>query len=196
MHRLQALPPLLSTILLTLLTGPFASNVLAQQPSYVGSGKCKKCHVKQWKSWSLTAMANAYDLLKPGVAVAAKEASGLDPEHDYTEDRECIPCHVTGWDEPGGFVDIETTPELAGVGCENCHGPGGSYTEDGYMTFANKNYSKADLVAVGLVDQVSAAQCTKCHNDESPFVAEGYVFDFERMKKEGTHEHFPLKYEH
>lgn len=193
MQRPKSLSPLFSTLLLSSLLASFG---LAQEPSYVGSGACKKCHIKQWKSWSLTAMANAYDLLKPGVAVAAKEASGLDPERDYTGDEECISCHVTGWGEPGGFVDIETTPELAGVGCESCHGPGGIYIQDGYMTFANKNYDKAELVAVGLVDEVSAEQCTRCHNDESPFVAEGYVFDFPVMRDEGTHEHFPLKYDH
>ena len=38
--------------------------------------------------------------------------------------------------------------------------------------------------------------CTDCHNDESPFVAEGYVFDFAARKEQGTHAKFPLKYKH
>lgn len=168
----------------------------AQEAKYVGTTTCKKCHIKEWKSWSLTSMANAFDLLKPGTAVEAKKASGLDPETDYTKNVDCVPCHVTGFGKPGGFVDLETTPEMAGVGCENCHGPGGTYTQDGYMTFANKEYHKADLVAVGLVDHVGPAQCNVCHNPASPFVVEGYKFDFEAMQKKGTHEHYPLRYQH
>ena len=107
-----------------------------------------------------------------------------------------IYCHVTGYGKKGGFVDIETTPELAGVGCESCHGAGGTYVQDQYMSLKNKEYKKADIVAVGLVDKVSKAQCTGCHNSESPFVKEGFVFDFDANKDKGTHEHFPLKYAH
>ncbi len=164
--------------------------------SYVGTKNCKKCHLKQWKSWTLTQKAKAYETLQPGIAVEAKVSAGLDPEADYTADEQCISCHVTGYGKPGGFVDIETTPELAGIGCESCHGPGGAYTQAEYMSLKNREYVKAEVVAVGMVDQVSAAQCAPCHNSESPFVAEGYVFDFEAMKDKGLHERFPLKYEH
>jgi hypothetical protein len=83
-----------------------------------------------------------------------------------------------------------------GVGCEMCHGPGGTYIQDGYMTLKNKEYKKADLVAVGMVGEITKAQCEVCHNTESPFVGDDYVFDFEQRKEEGTHEKFPLKYQH
>ena len=164
--------------------------------AYVGIKNCKKCHIKEWKSWSETAMAQTFEKLKPGVAAEAKTGAGLDPDKDYTTDAECVKCHVTGYGKPGGFVDIETTPELAGVGCEVCHGPGGTYTQDEYMSLKNKEYVKAEVVAVGLVDTVGEEQCVSCHNSESPFVEEGFVFDFEAKKDEGTHEMFPLKYEH
>ena len=179
---------------LVLLVGLFP--LWAEEFEYVGTKNCKKCHLKEWKSWSLTQMAKAYESLQPGVAVEAKKSAGLDPEADYTGDENCIHCHVTGYGKPGGFVDIETTPELAGVGCESCHGPGGTYTQDQYMSLKNKEYKKSEVVAVGLVDQVGADQCTPCHNSESPFVAEGYVFDYEAMKDTGMHENFPLKYQH
>jgi hypothetical protein len=164
--------------------------------AYVGSKKCKMCHLKEWKSWAETTMAKSFDVLKPGERAEEKKAAGLDPETDYTTDKTCLPCHTTGYGEEGGFVDLATTPDLAGVGCEMCHGAGGTYLEDPYMTLKNKEYKKAELVAVGMVDTVGAAQCTTCHNAESPFVADDFVFDFEANKDTGTHEKIPLKYEH
>jgi hypothetical protein len=164
--------------------------------AYVGSKKCKMCHLKEYKSWSETTMAKSFDVLKPGERAEEKTAAGLDPQADYTTDKTCLPCHTTGFGEKGGFVDLATTPDLAGVGCEMCHGAGGTYLEDGYMTLKNKEYKTADLVAVGLVAPVAEAQCTVCHNAESPFVADDFVFDFEANKTKGTHEKYPLKYSH
>lgn len=164
--------------------------------AYVGSNNCKKCHIKEWRSWSETKMAKTFEVLKPGERAEAKQKAGLDPGKDYTADPACVKCHVTGYGEPGGFVDIDTTPDLAGVGCEMCHGPGGTYTQDGYMTLKNRNYKKEELVAVGLVGEITKDQCVTCHNSESPFVGDDYVFDFETRKDEGTHEKFPLRYEH
>lgn len=192
--QVRRLTIFLALVAIVLIAMP--ASLSAQEHEYIGTKGCKKCHIKEWKSWSLTSMANAFDLLKAGNAVEAKKAAGLDPQLDYTQDSECVACHVTGMGKPGGFVDIETTPELAGVGCEVCHGPGGTYTQEGHMTLANKEYKKADLVAVGLVANVSAKQCEGCHNPRSPFVIEGYKFDFDAMKHEGTHEHYPLKYTH
>lgn len=178
----------------TVLFGALAAE--AQEFEYIGAKKCKKCHLKQYKSWEATAMATTYDKLKPGEAAEAKTAAGLDPTIDYTTDANCVKCHVTGMGKPGGFVDIETTPTLANVGCETCHGPGGTYTQDGYMTLDNKEYVKTEIVAVGMVAEVGEAQCTDCHNSESPFVDDGFVFDFAANNDEGIHEHYPLKYSH
>ncbi len=168
----------------------------AEEHAYVGSQDCKKCHLKEYRSWEETKMASSFDNLKPGTRVEAKEKAGLDPNKDYTTDPECLPCHTTGYGKPGGFVDVETTPDLVGVGCEMCHGPGGTYIQDGYMTLKNREYKKAELVAVGMVDTITAEQCNGCHNADSPFVGDDYVFDFEARKDEGTHEKFPLKYDH
>jgi len=164
--------------------------------AYVGTKKCKACHMKEFKSWSETKMAKAFEVLRPGANAEAKTSAGLDPDKDYTTDATCLPCHTVGYGKEGGFVDEATTPELAGVGCEMCHGAGGTYIESQYMSLKNKEYKKADIVAVGLVDQVGEAQCAPCHNPDSPFVAEDFVFDFEANKEQGTHEKFPLKYPH
>jgi len=164
--------------------------------SYMGTKNCRKCHLKEWKSWADTTMAKAFEQLKPGAAAEAKTKAGLDPARDYTKDATCLACHTTGYGQPGGFVSLAETPDLAGVGCEMCHGPGGTYTKPEHMSLKNKSYKKADVVAVGLVDTVGAEQCTVCHNAESPFVAEGFVFDFEANREKGAHKTFALKYEH
>ena len=174
------------------LAGAAVPAVAGEHP-FVGSKKCKKCHLKQYKSWAETKMAKAFELLKPGVSAEAKKAANLDPAKDYTADEKCVGCHVTGYGKPGGFVDIASTPDLAGVGCESCHGAGGTYIQPEHMSLKNKNYKKADIVAVGMVDTVGVEQCSGCHNEKSPFFKE---FNFEKRKDEGTHEHFPLKYEH
>ena len=140
-------------------------------------------------------MASAYESLKPGVDVEIKAELGLDAEEDYTANAECVGCHVTGYGKPGGFTSEAETPELVGVGCESCHGAGGTYIQDGYMTLKNKEYKLSELVAVGLVEEVGEAQCTPCH-DPALVPIEGYTFDYAAQKDEGTHEEFELKYNH
>lgn len=171
-------------------------SVNAEDHAYVGIKKCKGCHLKEWKSWSTTNMSKTFDVLRPGERNEAKVNAGLDPEMDYTTDTTCLPCHVTGYGADGGYTDFASTPELAGVGCEMCHGAGYDYVQTGTMTLKNKNYMKSELIPLGLVDTVEESQCVVCHNSDSPFVGEDYVFNFEADKEEGTHTKFPLKYEH
>ena len=65
------------------------------------------------------------------------------------------------------------------------------------MSLKNQEYKKEEIVAVGMVGEITAETCTKlCHNNKSPFVGEDYVFDFAVNKDKGTHEKFPLKYQH
>jgi cytochrome c554/c'-like protein len=184
---------------MTLVAGMLAlgpSPAQGAEASFVGSKKCKMCHLKEWQSWSETKMAKAYDLLAPNAAAEAKKKAGLDPAKDYTKDATCLSCHTTGYGKPGGFVSIDASPDLVGVGCEMCHGAGGTYTQSDYMSLKNKEYKKAAVVAAGLTGTISKEHCANCHNDKSPFVGPGYVFDFEARKAKGTHEKFPLKYQH
>lgn len=164
--------------------------------SFVGSKRCKPCHLQQHKSWEQTKMANAFVLLKAGERAEAKKKAGLDPKKDYTTDKTCLPCHVTGYGKPGGFKSIEEAPDLAGVGCEMCHGAGGDYIKTGLMTLQNKEYKRTDLVAAGLNVPKAETCTTQCHNTKSPFVGKNYVFDWTTRKAQGTHTHFPLKYKH
>lgn len=171
----------------------FAHTASADEHEYVGPSLCAPCHLPQYTSWKKTKMAHAFDALKPGMSVDAKLTSKLDPNKDYTMVSACVGCHVTGYGKKGGFVDIATTPDLAGVTCESCHGPAGSYMAKGLKK--NPEFKKADLLAEGFVE-VSAAQCQTCHNTNSPLVGEDYVFDYEANKDKGTHEHFPLQFQH
>jgi predicted CXXCH cytochrome family protein len=83
---------------------------------YAGSKVCADCHAKTSADWLATKHARAFtDLARTG-------------QDDLPA---CVPCHVTGHDRPGGFVDKEITPLLAGVQCEACHGPGARHAASG-----------------------------------------------------------------
>lgn len=80
---------------------------------YKGTVFCKSCHSAKVKGWGETRHAKAFDTLK---------------KTNQQDLPDCIKCHVTGYNEPGGFIDGELTPKLAGVQCEACHGPGSKHT--------------------------------------------------------------------
>lgn len=184
--------------LLTLALGlvSFAAARAATEHAYIGQNACKKCHLKEYKSWAETKMAKSFELLRAGAAAEAKTKAGLDPKKDYTQDAKCVGCHTNGYGKKGGFVDEATTPTQAGVGCEMCHGAGGAYVADDKMSIKNKNYKLADLLPLGLIAKVGEAQCITCHNEKSPFHVKGEKFDFAARKDKGTHEKIPLKYSH
>ena len=173
-----------------------AAVALSESPSFVGAKKCRACHLKQFQTWEQTRMAQAFELLKAGAHADAKTKMKVDPQKDYTHDEKCLPCHTTGYGKPGGFVSVEKTPELVGVQCESCHGPGGEYLKEGFMTLKNKEYKRADLLKAGLVVPTAETCTSQCHNPKSPFVTKDSVFNFEERKKKGTHEHVALKYPH
>jgi len=162
---------------------------------FVGPNACKECHAQQFESWAQTRMANTFDVLLPGMAVEAKRLVGLDPDVDYSREAACLSCHTTGFGLVGGFVSIEETPEMAGVTCESCHGHGGTYVNT-VMDPRDPSFSTEEAVAAGLVYPPTEAVCSSCHNAASPFVGMDYAFDFEERVRLGTHDHFPLKYEH
>ena len=172
----------------------FVSGAYAAE--YIGAKKCKACHMKEFKSWQKTLMANSFENLKAGVKADAKIKAGLDPEKDYTTDKNCLKCHTTGYGKPGGFVSLEKTPDLINVQCEACHGPGADFRE---IMKKDKKFKLGDVQAAGLtLPSETQNNCMDCHGGDSPFnekVDPKYKFDIkDRLKK--THEHFPLKYEH
>lgn len=106
--------------------------------NYVGANVCADCHEGTHSRWADTAHASALETLK---AINQDKNSA------------CLVCHTVGFGTPLGFKDEATTPHLAGVQCENCHGPGGNH-------IANVR----DPAAMPKVT-VAAEVCGGCHND-------------------------------
>jgi cytochrome c554/c'-like protein len=167
---------------------------------YVGSKKCKKCHIKEYKSWEKTDMGKAFETLKPNAEAEIKSKFGLDPAKDYTTDPTCLECHTVGFGKPGGYAipdpnnkkAVRKAKSLRGVGCESCHGPGGSYIDlHKEIQKSGRTYTEQEMLDAGL-QLPNEAICMKCHDGRGPTKPDK-PFDFESMKDEGTHEHFPLK---
>jgi hypothetical protein len=163
---------------------------------YIGAKKCKACHMKQFKAWQKTNMATSFENLKPGVKAEEKKKAGIDPDKDYTTDKDCLKCHTTGYGKPGGYTSLEETPNLINVQCEACHGPGADFRK---IMKKDKKFKLADVKAAGLsIPNEQENNCMECHGGDSPFnekLDPKYKFEIkERLKN--THEHFPLKYEH
>ena len=143
---------------------------------YAGIKKCRMCHMKIFKSWEQTGHAKAFEALKPGEAVEAKQKAGLDVQKDYTQDAACIDCHTTGPDNKPG------------IQCEACHGAGKGYSNSKIM---NRSKWKADpekqcamAVEAGLVKSPDEKNCTACHNEKSPTYE---PFDFKKRYEEVKH---------
>ncbi len=118
------------------------------QAGFVGSGACAGCHAAPANVWQGSKHALAYQTL---------ETAGKNNHLD------CVGCHVTGWQKPGGVCRIDQTEGRAAVGCESCHGPGSLHLAAP---------SKGTITRA-----VTAATCTGCHDRENAphFNFETYV---------------------
>jgi len=114
-----------------------AESVAAGQQAtdhYIGADLCIRCHAGEGKQWKTTAHSLAWQTL-------------VDAKKDATAD--CIPCHVVGYQQPGGFQTSADALRLGNVQCENCHGLGTRHDD----------YGKGA--------QVTEATCLKCHRTET-----------------------------
>jgi hypothetical protein len=75
---------------------------------FVGAALCATCHQAEHAFWSTTRHARAYDTLE---------------KQDKQFNLDCVGCHVTGYDEPGGSTVVQVS-SLENVQCETCHGAG------------------------------------------------------------------------
>lgn len=118
------------------ITGDIGFLRLRGQPyNYVGSSVCAMCHSSVHQQWTNTAHARAYQTLK---------------NIGMHRNSRCLSCHTVGYGS-GGFVDESTTPQLAGVQCENCHGPAGQHLTNPF--------------GIKPIITQSAMMCGGCHTD-------------------------------
>lgn len=103
---------------------------------YVGADKCGVCHTDKHEEWGGTLHEEAWDTLN-------RIGFGRNPA--------CLPCHTVGFGQDSGYVDQGTTPHLADVQCENCHGPGSDH-----VNRATKSRITVDK---------AASLCGTCHTD-------------------------------
>jgi nitrate/TMAO reductase-like tetraheme cytochrome c subunit len=150
---------------------------------YVGAAACKACHTAPasgaaYKIWSESAHAKAFEALATPAALEIAKAKGIaDPQ----KAAECVKCHVTA---PGAAAaKLETTfkPNVDGVGCESCHGPGSGYKTMAVMKAIDAGTTKAADVGLIMPDE---KVCVTCHNAESPTFKE---FKFAEAVKKIAH---------
>jgi len=135
---------------------------------YSGGDACTDCHVDAAEFWKKTIHAQAWQTL-------------VDRGQQF--DYECIGCHVTGFDKPGGS-NLGHTDKLRDVQCEVCHGPGSIHVAKG-------GDEKPAAIKRGPAEDLCASQC-HTHEHSDTFQLEAYLRDItgpghgaERRKKLG-----------
>ncbi len=105
------------------------------QPSYVGVRVCAGCHAAARVFWETTRHAHAYATLS-----LENKQFNLD----------CVSCHVTGYDQPGGS-SVTHVGLLENVQCEVCHGPSSRHARRPESVPPPNPHPKEDL-------------CLSCHH--------------------------------
>ena len=113
--------------------------VAGPPPNYAGAQMCADCHADPHDTVVLTPHASAF-------------TNALFVSLGGQTNNSCFACHTVGAGLPTGFTSLAATPKLAGVQCENCHGPAGNHA-------ANPD----DFSAIPVVE-VAAQMCGGCHN--------------------------------
>ncbi len=154
---------------------------------FMGAKACAECHASAYEVWEGSNHAHATASLLDG----RPEEKGT--WIDRTYDPECLCCHATGWNPEeayhykDGFIDLKTTPHLAGNQCENCHGPGSEHVKlETDWKQAGGEMSEA-LTASRSAVRVTKVQaekkvCLKCHD-----FANSPKFDFEEYWPQVEH---------
>lgn len=147
----------------------------AKAVDYVGSNKCKMCHLKQHTAWQKTDHAESWAALAGSdekETAAMAESLHVTASHPATDAESCIGCHVTGFQLPGGYPAADSTKNVAlrVVGCESCHGPGGKHVA-APMAEKKKTIAKS-----------GEKLCQQCHTP-----AASPKFNFVEYKKKGVH---------
>jgi hypothetical protein len=122
------------------------------QSGFAGNATCTDCHGEAAAFWQKTVHATAWQTL-------------VDRGQQF--DLDCIGCHVTGWQKPGGS-NLGHNDKLRDIQCETCHGP------------ASIHVAKGGLEKPLAVAKAPAAElCASCHTKEhsDTFQLEAYLRD-------------------
>ncbi len=106
--------------------------------AFVGNASCAECHEEAFPLWKQSKHSHAWETLE----TAGKQFH-----------LNCVGCHVTGYEQPGGVCRLDKVAGREDVGCESCHGPGSLHAE-----------APADDNIVG---KPGEALCVTCHNPEN-----------------------------
>jgi hypothetical protein len=108
------------------------------EAAFVGTAACQECHAEPVAVWKASKHSQAYRTLE---------------EHGKQYHLDCVGCHVTGPDRPGGVCRLDRVEGRKDVGCESCHGPGSRHISD---------------PALGrIIAKPTQAECIGCHNPEN-----------------------------
>jgi len=141
--------------------GAARQSLLPASAAYVGSDTCMTCHAAEYATWSQNPHAGSLETL----ATRGKDG-----------DADCLRCHTTGMGSEGGFPSgaaAEDHADLARVGCESCHGPGGNHVGPDAERFGSI-VSLGDKCDSCVILQI----CGSCHDD-----ANDPGFEFEVQEK-------------
>jgi peroxiredoxin len=141
--------------------GAIRTDLLPTAANHVGSDACRGCHAKEFDTWAGSSHARA---------LASLEAK------NKAADADCLKCHTTGFGSVGGFSPGARTADhadLARVGCESCHGPGGDHVAEGARKIGTI-VSLGDKCDSCVILQI----CGSCHDD-----ANDPGFEFEVQAK-------------
>jgi hypothetical protein len=108
------------------------------EAAFVGTASCKECHAEAFPTWEQSKHSHAWATLE---------------EKGKQFHLNCVGCHVTGYEKPGGVCRLDKVAGRESVGCESCHGPGSLHAE---------NPTTKNILA-----QPGREQCVTCHNPEN-----------------------------
>jgi hypothetical protein len=117
----------------------------ATADTYAGQGRCQPCHGEAHRIALATPHVHAYETL-------AKKGSEYDPE--------CLRCHSVGYGARDGFLNVQQTPQLAGVQCESCHGRGTAHIRA-------VQAGKTGRAVITTLRAVTPNSCVRCHDAEN-----------------------------
>jgi len=110
--------------------------------TYVGQERCKGCHPQAHRINLASLHNRAFETL-------VRKKSEYDPE--------CLRCHTVGYGARDGYLNIQRTPLLVNVQCENCHGRAANHVQA----------MQAGQQRPSAFRPVTPNTCIRCHDEEN-----------------------------